>query len=276
MILMKNIFIFATTLFIFNSLISCRSTKKLQSAISKKDTAIIIATPPSANDSSREIQAILENIQKNHIDFNTFSAKIKVDYSDNRGKQPDVNAFVRIKKDSLIWISINATFLNIEAFRILISKDSIWILNKLEKQAEAHSLDYLEGVAKIPLDFKTLQDLIIGNPIFLGKTIVAYRKTENRVLISTIDKNFKNLLTLSTNNNLVERSKLDDLDIAFNRTGDLTYYDYENKSGVFFSTFREITVAEKTKVDIILDFKQYDFNKELSFPFSIPKNYKRK
>jgi len=273
---MKNIFIFATTLFIFNSLISCRSTKKLQSAISKKDTAIIIATPPSANDSSREIQAILENIQKNHIDFNTFSAKIKVDYSDNRGKQPDVNAFVRIKKDSLIWISINATFLNIEAFRILISKDSIWILNKLEKQAEAHSLDYLEGVAKIPLDFKTLQDLIIGNPIFLGKTIVAYRKTENRVLISTIDKNFKNLLTLSTNNNLVERSKLDDLDIAFNRTGDLTYYDYENKSGVFFSTFREITVAEKTKVDIILDFKQYDFNKELSFPFSIPKNYKRK
>ena len=276
MILMKNIFIFATTLFIFNSLISCRSTKKLQSAISKKDTAIIIATPPSANDSSREIQAILENIQKNHIDFNTFSAKIKVDYSDNRGKQPDVNAFVRIQKDSLIWISINATFLNIEAFRILISKDSIWILNKLEKQAEAHSLDYLEGVAKIPLDFKTLQDLIIGNPIFLGKTIVAYRKTENRVLISTIDKNFKNLLTLSTNNNLVERSKLDDLDIAFNRTGDLTYYDYENKSGVFFSTFREITVAEKTKVDIILDFKQYDFNKELSFPFSIPKNYKRK
>jgi len=276
MILMKNIFIFATTLFIFNSLISCRSTKKLQSAISKKDTAIIIATPPSANDSSREIQAILENIQKNHIDFNTFSAKIKVDYSDNRGKQPDVNAFVRIQKDSLIWISINATFLNIEAFRILISKDSIWILNKLEKQAEAHSLDYLEGVAKIPLDFKTLQDLIIGNPIFLGKTIVAYRKTENRVLISTIDKNFKNLLTLSINNNLVERSKLDDLDIAFNRTGDLTYYDYENKSGVFFSTFREITVAEKTKVDIILDFKQYDFNKELSFPFSIPKNYKRK
>ena len=95
-------------------------------------------------------------------------------------------------------------------------------------------------------------------------------------MISTIDKNFKNLLTLSVNNNLVERSKLDDLNIAFNRTGDLTYYQYENKTSVFFSTFREITVAEKTKVDIILDYKQYDFNKELSFPFAIPKNYKRK
>jgi len=273
---MKNIFIFVTALFILNTLISCRSTKKLQSAVAKKDTAIIVTTSPSSTDSARDIASILENIKKNHIDFNTFSAKIKVDYSDSRGKQPDVNAFVRIKKDSLIWISINATFLNFEAFRILISKDSVWILNKLEKQTESHSLDYLEKVAKIPLDFKTLQDLIIGNPIFLGNTIVAYRKTENRVLISTIDQHFKNLLTLSENNNLIERSKLDDLDIAFNRTGDLTYFDYENKTGVFFSTFREITVAEKTKVDVVLDFKQYDFNKELSFPFSIPKNYKRK
>ena len=273
---MKNILIFVSTIFVLYSITSCRSTKKLQSAINKKDTAILAITPPSANDSTREIQAILENIGKNHIDFRTFSAKIKVDYSDSKGKQPDVNAFVHILKDSLIWVSINATFLNIEAFRILISPDSIWILNKLEKQLESHPLDYLEAVAKIPLDFKTLQDLIIGNPIFFGETIVAYRKTENRILVSTVDKNFKNLLTLSANNNLVERSKLDDLDISFNRTADLTYSAYENKSGVLFSTFREITVAEKTKVDIVLDYKQYDFNTELSFPFSVPKNYKRK
>jgi hypothetical protein len=92
-----------------------------------------------------------------------------------------------------------------------------------------------------------------------------------------VGEQFKNLLTLSvTNNYLVERSKLDDINLAYNRTGDLTYYEYENKSGVFFSTFREITVAEKTKVDITLNFKQYDFNNDLSFPFSIPKNYKRK
>jgi hypothetical protein len=92
-----------------------------------------------------------------------------------------------------------------------------------------------------------------------------------------VGEQFKNLLTLSANNNnLVERSKLDDINLAFNRTGDLTYYEYENKAGVFFSTFREITVAEKTKVDITLNFKQYDFNNDLSFPFSIPKNYKRK
>ena len=138
-------------------------------------------------------------------------------------------------------------------------------------------MNYLEQVAKIPLDFKTLQDLIIGNPIYVGNRIIAYKKTENRILISTVGEHFKNLLTLSASNNyLIERSKLDDINLAFNRTGDLTYYEYENKGGVFFSTFREITVAEKTKVDITLNFKQYDFNNDLTFPFSIPKNYKRK
>lgn len=273
---MKNVFIFISCLLIINTIISCRSTKKLQSAINKKDTAIVVTKAPSISDSSSDTALIRKNIQRNHIDFNTFSAKIKVEYSDNRGKQPDVNAFVRMKKDSIIWISVNATFLSVEAFRILINKDSIWIMNKLQKQVEYHSLDYIESVANIPLDFNTLQDLIIGNPIFFGKTIVALRKTENRILLSTVDEHFKNLLTLTASNYLVERSKLDDLNVALNRTGDLTYFNYESSAGLNFSTFREITIAEKTKVDILLNYKQYDFNKELSYPFNIPKNYKTK
>lgn len=273
--MMKNILVFTICLLFLNALLSCRSTKKLQSAINKKDTTIITANIPSAKDTTEDLELIMENIKKNHIDFETFTAKIKVDYSDNRGKQPDVTAFVRMKKDSAIWISINATILNIEAFRILITKDSVRILNKLEKNVECHSLDYLEEVAKIPLDFNTLQDLIIGNSLFLGK-IITYRKTENRILVSTVDEHFKNLLTLSADNNLIERSKLDDLNVVLNRTADLTYADYEKKSGFNFSTSREITVAEKTKVNITLNYKQYDFNGDVSFPFSIPKNYKIK
>ena len=70
-------------------------------------------------------------------------------------------------------------------------------------------------------------------------------------------------------------SKLDDVDINRSRTADLTYADYENKSGFNFSTYREITVSEKNKLDIRLNFKQYEFNKVLSVSFNIPKNYTR-
>ncbi|MEI9935015.1 MAG: peptidoglycan DD-metalloendopeptidase family protein [Ferruginibacter sp.] len=71
-------------------------------------------------------------------------------------------------------------------------------------------------------------------------------------------------------------SKLDDVDVNRNRTADITYDDYDNKTGINFSTYREITVSEKNKLDIILNIKQYDFNKDLSISFNIPKNYERK
>ena len=38
----------------------------------------------------------------------------------------------------------------------------------------------------------------------------------------------------------------------------------------------KLHASEKTKVDIRLSFKQYEFNKELSFPFTVPRNYKTK
>jgi hypothetical protein len=84
---------------------------------------------------------------------------------------------------------------------------------------------------------------------------------------------FKHLLTLSSNNYYLTHSKLDDVDLSRSRTADLTYAGYENKSGINFSTYREITVSEKNKLDIWLNYKQYEFNKELSVSFNIPKNY---
>ena len=141
---------------------------------------------------------------------------------------------------------------------------------------EYHSFNYIEEITHIPLNFSTLQDILIGNPIYVGDSVVAYRQTENHILVATVGKFFKNLITVSADNKLIERSKLDDLDVGQNRTADITYSDYEKNNGFYFATGREITVAEKTKVDINLSYKQYEFNKELSFRFIIPPNYKLK
>ena len=275
---MKNSVRILSAIIVTIFLFSCRSTKKLQTAVNKKDTVIAVKIAPASTDSLKAGKDLMSKLSTNTIDFKTFSAKIKVQYEDAKGKKPDVTANIRMQKDSVIWISIvgNLAFITKEAFRVMITKDHITIMNKLEDQLEEHPFSYIEEIAKIPLDFKTLQDLILGNPIYLGDRVVSYRLTENHILLSTVGKYFKNLLTLSSENNLIERSKLDDLDVTLNRTGDLTYGDYENKVGFNFSTYREITVAEKTKVDIILNFKQYDFNTELSYPFSVPKNFKTK
>ncbi len=263
---------------ILNLLSSCRSTKNLQSAISKKDTTLVKAPMVVKDSSFNKIPAlkVLNTLNKNRIDFKTFSSKAKVQYEDHNGKQPDFNAFIRLKKDSVLWISISSTFLGIEAFRLYITPDTLIILNKLDKSVEYHPFSYIESFAHIPMNFKLLQNILIGNPVYVGDSIVSYRQTENRILIGTVGSYFKNLITLSAGTNHLERIKLDDIDLNQNRTASLLYGNYEKNGGFDFATDREINVSEKSKVDVSIEFKQYEFNKELSFPFGIPRNYKTK
>lgn len=255
------------------SVFSCKTVKQINKAIAPKDSSTVTIIDQSKLDSIMMVKKTIENLNKNYIDFRTFSAKIKVQYQDSRGKNQDVTANVRIVKDSAIWISITASLLSIEAYRVLVTQDSVIILKKLDKEVQYRSLDYLQEVTEIPFDFKTLQDLLVGNPVFIDSNIVYYKKTDNQILFSMVGTYFKNLLTLSSDNYLLAHSKLDDVDITRSRTADLTYADYENKSGVNFSTYREITVSEKNRLDIRLNYKQYEFNKDLSLSFNIPKNY---
>jgi len=250
----------------------CRSTKKIQTAIAKKDTVAVAATN-SHDDSVAFMRDVYGKIRGTHIQFNTFSAKVKVDFEGSDGKKSDFNAFIRLHKDSLLWVSINAA-LGIEAFRVLITPDSVKVLNKLDKIAQLRSVSYLQEVTKIPLSFNDLQKLIIGNPLYLDSNIVSYKLDGETVSLISVGEFFKHLLTVKTTDYKPDHSKLDDVDNIRARTADISYDKYENKNGIRFSTLRKITVSEKSKLDLQLDFKQYEFNEVLNFPFNVPRNYK--
>ena len=264
--------LFILSIFIL-ALASCRPTKKIQTAITKKDTTEVVTNNHAVEDSIRFIKNAYHSILANHINYRTFSAKVNVDYIDVDDKKYNVNVNLRMYKDSIIWVSVNAIF-GIEGLRALITRDSVKILDKQNKLYTARSIEYLQEVSALPVDLSSLQNLLMGNAVFLDSNIVSYSKSGNSVSLLSIGKIFKNLISLNENDRLIQRSKLDDIDELRNRTGDLTYSDYENKRGVNFSTTRKISFAEKKKLDIRLDFKQYNFNEELTFPFSVPKNYK--
>ncbi len=254
---------------------SCRSTRKIQTVVAPKDsTSVALPKGMSHEDSMNFISDTYHGIINNHIDFSSFSSKIEVDYEDGDGKKYDVTAHIRMLKDSVIWISVRA-ILGIEGLRAYITRDSVKLLDKQNNIYTARSVAYLQEVTALPLDLSSLQDLILGNPVFLDSNIVSYTQTNEIITLLSTGDFFKNLFTVNKDSKLVQSSKLDDLDELRNRTCYIAYSDYENKENVNFATKRHITVTEKKKLDIKLDFKQYDFNETLSFPFSVPKNYKR-
>jgi hypothetical protein len=248
--------------------------QRIDDAINRKDTAqTVVVKHGEKIDSAILARGVINKVLQNKITYKTFSAKVKVDYQDKDGGDGGT-AFIKMQKDSIIWIQLTGPF-NVEGFRLMVTKDSLILMNKLKKTVQYRSIEYLQELTQIPLDFTTLQDMIIGNPIYTSSDIVSYRVKESETLILMVGKLFKHLMTLD-NNNYVVHSKLDDTDAIRNRTCDITYGDFVILNGHPFATTRKISVAENNKLDISMDFKQYKIDEPQTYPFNIPKNYKVK
>ena len=257
-------------------LCSCQSAKKIQTPVVVKETAVVeVVELPADNgkaDSIAFIKDTYQKIQSNRIKFTTFSGKIELDYKDGDGKNTNANAHIRMYSDSVIWVLLTGA-LGIEGVRAYITKDSVKLLYKQDKIYTVRSISFLQEVTALPLGLSTLQDLLLGNPVFLDSNITSYSKTGNSIMLQSYGAFFSNLLTIGETDKRLESSRLEDADTATKRTCNLTYADYESSSQGIFSTKRTINVVEKKKLNIKLDFKQYEFNETLSFPFSVPKNY---
>lgn len=262
-------------------LASCRSTKKINTAIAKKDTAVTVIMPPkpSVDDSKHKdsltfMASTATLMRSNYAQYQSFSSKLNIDYSGGDGKKYNVNGTLRMIKDSVLWVSVNA-ILGAEAMRLLITKDSVKLINRLENEYTLRSISYLQELTQLPLDLHTLQEIIIGNPVFFEeKNIVSYARTGDNIAMLAMGSFFKNLLVVNKEYR-IQNSKLDDANPARSRTCNLTYEEYEDKKGFAFSNRRMITVAEKGTLNLKLLFKNYELNSSLNFPFTIPRNFKR-
>lgn len=248
------------------ALTSCSASKKARKQPPVVDTAATTAVEEET------AASVLSKV--NEIDFKTFSGKVDVDFDDGKGNGKSVSAKLVMKKDEAIWLS--AGILGFEGVRALVTKDSVKILNKLQKEYIATSLAYLQDKIGLPVDFTTLQNLLIGNTVFVNKDDASFTKEGTNYIVTSQDAHFKNLLTVLMPGYLPSVSKLSDADPSKNRSALLTYNNYTNVAGRNFSTRRDIAVNYKTNITIKLDFRSYEFDGQVSTPFSVPSGYTQK
>lgn len=273
---MKGFFVLIAVLAV---LASCRSSRTISKAVGRsKDTtvkAVVVPADTPKVDTTQLIREVLSQVAANRINFTTFSAKLDVDYKGSDGKNHNINGNIKMYRDSAVWVSLSATLLSIEGVRLLITKDSVKLLNKLEKTYAARGISFLQEATSLPLNLYTVQDLIIGNPVYLDSNVTRYSRGNGTVALLSLGDLFKNLATFTEPGAQIVHSKLTDADPFRNRTADLTYAEYETKTGRPFSTKRQVIVSERSRLEVKLDFKNYSFDEEVSFPFKVPKNYSR-
>lgn len=276
----------ATLTLITFALFGCKTVKKveqIEEALAKKDTAqVVVINKEQKNtpevDSTSIVADIMNKVVSNKIDFQTFNAKLKVDY-EGAEKSDNYTAYLSMYKDSVIIIRVKGSFLGIsaEGLQVKIFRDSVMLVRKVgEKYVLNRSISYLQEVTQIPFDFGTVQDLLIGNPIFTSNNLIAYKNSNTQLMVVMVGDLFKHLINLDkSDNNKVLYSKLDDVDVQRNRTCAITFGNYQPLGNYRFATNRKISMAEKSKLDITLDFKEFSLNEPLKYNFEPPKNYKR-
>lgn len=132
---------------------ACKSPQKTAQTPPKTE----IATPLST-------QAIFDKWEAQSLKTPRMNGDADLDYI---GKPMNISASatVRWRRDSVLWLNVKKLGFNIA--RAQVTRDSVFILNYFQSTYTAKPLDFIEKQYGIPANFTTLQDILLGKPIFL-------------------------------------------------------------------------------------------------------------
>ncbi|MCU0421501.1 MAG: DUF4292 domain-containing protein [Bacteroidia bacterium] len=131
---------------------SCKSIKPTVQNNSVKDTVTFVENVA--------IQTHLSKIATQSLIPDFFQAKGTFTFSESqKSQQADIT--IMVEKDKYIWASVTAV-LGIEAVRILITPDSIKLINRIQKEYLATDFSKVSSLLQAPLSFKQFQSLLYG------------------------------------------------------------------------------------------------------------------
>ena len=214
------------------------------------------------------------------IDFRYLTAKSKISFKSQYQEIDNANANIRVRQDSLIWLSISK--LGIEAARVLITRDSITIMDKIHREYTVYDFPTLSKQFNFDMNFPLLQALLVGNlPLphqpaqktKNGQNSLLLRQSEGKVLVENYieedNRKLKKLLVTQQPTKNTVRVDYDDFTslntFLFPYTSLMTV-DYRSPAdGQFYQTVLRI---KYNKVELV--------DKNPGFPFAIPANYQRR
>lgn len=232
-------------------------------ATGKKAADAEIKTPAKA-------KVLIASLSEHHTPYTWFSGKARV-----RIETDDLRAggtiTLRMLQDSLIWARVEK--LGFEIGRALITPDSAFIVDRLNKEYYAKSLQDFTAEYNAPFTFEDLQQVLAGGPLPVAPGRSFSRK----------DKSF-HLLVIE--NSHLTGSYWFERDLTLQRS---MVADHNGRSiGVIYADYRATAKHRDMPYGLYLELYDGDERTELTFnysrieldvpkstPFSIPHHYAR-
>lgn len=215
---------------------------------------------------------LLSTYELNNLNFITFSgrAKAKVQFGE---ETQNVTLNIRMERSKAIWISVTA-LLGIEAARVLITPDSVKIMNRLQSEYVAKPFSYIYKYTNPGITFKMLEDILIGNisTEMLRTDQLQIATSEDDVQVIGVKEGLTFHYGVNKSNrpfafNLMELGKTNKLEAHYS---DFAVIDGHN----FPQRFTLNIEGSGAKVSSDMLYNKSEFNKTVEMPFNIPSRYK--
>ena len=183
-----------------------------------------------------------------------------------------VNAHIIVRKDSVIWISLKAP-IGIEILRAMITPDSIYYLNRIERAYFIKPITQIKDIIKFDISYDYLQQILFASPKILGNdyyTEIQDSLTPYCKILSKHDDFPKsqyqtNLKSFKIENLKWIKSDSQRVSIFFNK--------YTNINNYFYPKECEININSQEELECIINYKDIQFDKRTKIRFNIPKSY---
>lgn len=217
------------------------------------------------------------NLSIEEIDFEYFHGKARINFRDDK-KERDVKSTIRIRKDSVIWM--NFSVVGVQGGKALINKDSIVIVSTVDKEYYVFSYAELSKRFSFTIDYDVIQ------AAFLGNLIIPRLAEDNIVQESSFNLLHQARGTVSIKNYINAAStKLEKVEMRESDTNNSLIINYTNFQQVgpkIFPYNGVISLFYKTVSGVLSNTITFEYTKaevgdrELRFPFNIPRKYERR
>ncbi len=237
----------------------------------------------------KKVEYLLQQMNANEFHFETFSSKAEFTFEQN-GKKNSFKANVRIKKDSIVWISITPLF-GIELGRIAITHDTVKVINRLEKEFFIGDESYIKKRFNIDMDFDLLQAMLLGNSMgfepdekvkfaidkeqyYLGNLRMRkVRKADEKP--HKIEKESEEFLSLWLDQNSFKIREFLISDITADRFLKGAFSNYEDVEGQLLPKNLHFELQTDKPAVFDIDYSRVYLNKSLNFAFTISSKYEQ-
>ncbi|MDM9629936.1 DUF4292 domain-containing protein [Robiginitalea aurantiaca] len=220
-------------------------------------------------DERLSVKNVIRNHEAAEVKFRTLSGRLGIDYSDGEDSQ-SVTVSLRMKKDEVIWLSAP-----LGVIKVLITPGRVSFYNKLNNEYFDGDYTYLNQILGSEVDFEKLQNLLIGQSMMelsgqnyeLRYSPKAYELQPKAAL-----ELYKFLLKIEPQYFRIASQEL--AQPAQRRLMEVRYTSYQEIQGQVLPDYVQIDAVEADqKITIGIDYKQVELDRELRFPYKIPKGF---